>query len=63
MRKYTDNVPLDRYSEQDSRIPKDLYEKWLAAHNEYDGLMRQIMNELTDGSTDLNGIIWVYYRK
>lgn len=63
MRKYTDNIPENSYTEPDSRIPKDLYEKWLAANNEYDGLMQRIMNELTGGSTNLNGIIWVYYRK
>ena len=63
MRKYTDNIPENSYTEPDSRIPKDLYEKWLAANNEYDGLMKRIMNELTGGSTNLNGIIWVYYRK
>ena len=60
---YTDNIPENSYTEPDSRIPKDLYEKWLAANNEYDGLMQRIMNELTGGSTNLNGIIWVYYRK
>ena len=63
MRKYTDNIPENSYTEPDSRIPKDLYEKWLAANNEYDGLMQRIIEELTGRGADLNGIIWVYYRK
>ena len=63
MQKYTDNIPKDRYSEPDSRIPKKLYEEWLVANNEYDNMTQRIIEELTGGKVELNGIIWVYYRK
>lgn len=63
MRKYTDNIPQDRYSKPDSRIPKELYETWLEANIKYENMVQRIMEEQTGGATKLNGIIWVYYRK
>lgn len=62
MRKYTDNLPRDSYSKPDSRIPKKLYDKWLKANKEYEGIMQRILEEAT-GRTKWVGIVWVYYRK
>lgn len=61
--KYTDNIPQDRYSKPDSRIPKKLYEEWLQVYMENDGVMQKVLEELCGGKSELFGIIWVYYRK
>lgn len=63
MAKYTDNLPQDKNSTPDARIPKELYEKWLEASNEYDDRLQRIMMEMSGGPAKNVGIIWVYYRK
>ncbi|HJA14797.1 MAG TPA: VCBS repeat-containing protein [Candidatus Butyricimonas faecavium] len=62
MAKYTDNLPRDKNSVPDARIPKKLYEKWLEATNEFDDRLQRIMAEV-GGTSENVGIIWVYYRK
>ncbi len=61
MRKYTDNLPLDRYSEQDARIPDKLYKEWLKVSGRHDAAVSQIMEEGV--SAKIVGVLWVYYRK
>lgn len=62
MKKYTDNLPRDKYSEPDSRIPKKIYQKWLKAYCAHEEVMQQILGELTS-KVEWVGILWVYYRK
>lgn len=63
IRKYTDNVPLEVYSKPDNRIPKKLYEEWVKAYWEHDGVLQDILAELRGGRTKMSGMIWVYYKK
>jgi len=63
MARYTKNLPQDKNSVPDSKIPKKLYEKWLEVSEEYDSRLQQIMMEMSENPTKNVGIIWVYYRK
>lgn len=62
MRKYTDNLPRDRYSKPDARIPEKLYKEWLEISILHEARMVQLQRE-EGSSAKIVGVLWVYYRK
>ena len=62
MKKYTDQLPENIEAEVDSRIPKRLYQKWVAAEKECNKQMEIVLSELS-GVSKCVGYVWIYYRK